>query len=58
MAKEKADSDKGGWFARWRERRARSKQRTDGISRRLYGEDAAGAERHARTRGPYGSGGG
>ena len=57
MAKEKADSDKRGWFARWRERRAPSRQRADGISRRLYGEHAAGSERDARTR-PYGPGGG
>jgi hypothetical protein len=55
MAKEKADSSKRGWFARWRERRAQSKQRADGVSRRLYGQDAAGAERHAK-RYPIGPG--
>jgi len=54
MAKEKADSNKRGWFARWRERRARSKLRADGISRRLYGEDATGAERHAKRYPPGG----
>jgi hypothetical protein len=45
MAKKRADSDRRGWFARWR---ARSKQRADGISRRVYGESSTGAERHAR----------
>jgi hypothetical protein len=38
MAKEKADNDKQGWFARWRERRARSRQRASGISKRMYDE--------------------
>jgi hypothetical protein len=36
MAKEKADSDKRGWFARWRERRKQSKLRASEIERRLY----------------------
>jgi hypothetical protein len=52
MAKEKADSNKRSWFARWRERRARSKLRADGISRRSYGQDAASAERHAQRYSP------
>jgi hypothetical protein len=51
MAKEKADK-KRGRFARWRERRAQSKRRADCISRRMYGEDAAGAERYARRHPP------
>ena len=58
MAKEKADSDKRGWFARWRERRARSKLRADGISRRAYEKKSADAERYARTPPPFGPGGG
>src|SRR5579862_5983203 len=32
MAKEKADSDKGSWFARWRERRTRNKLRASEMS--------------------------
>jgi putative signal transducing protein len=32
MAKEKADSDKGSWFARWRERRKRNKLRASEMS--------------------------
>jgi hypothetical protein len=31
---EEADSDKRGWFARWRERRAQSKLRASEIARR------------------------
>ena len=57
MAKEKADSDRRGWFSRWRERRARSKLRANEITRRLYDERSSEAEREARTRG-YGPGGG
>jgi hypothetical protein len=57
MAKEKADSNKRGWFARWRERRAQSKRRADGISRRRYGESSAGAQRYARERPPWSGGG-
>ena len=38
MAKEKTDSSKQGWFARWRERRARKKQRAIEITKRMYEE--------------------
>ena len=36
MAKEKADGDKRGWFARWRERRASNKSRQGDIGRRYH----------------------
>ena len=36
MAKEKADGDKRGWFARWRERRAWNKRRQGDVGRRAY----------------------
>jgi hypothetical protein len=36
MAKEKADSDKRRWFARWRERRAQSKLHASEIERRVH----------------------
>jgi hypothetical protein len=36
MAKEKADSDKRGWFARWRERRKQNKLRASERQRRAY----------------------
>jgi hypothetical protein len=61
MAKEKADSDKRGWFARWRERRAHSKQRTSEITNRMYEErHSRGGERHRPTPpgGPASPGGG
>ena len=35
MAKEKADSDSRGWFARWRERRKQSKLRAGEIKSRV-----------------------
>ena len=38
MAKEKTDTSKQGWFARWRERRARKKQRAIEITNRMYEE--------------------
>ena len=38
MAKAKADSDKQGWFARWRKRRARNKQRAIEFTNRMYEE--------------------
>ena len=56
MAKEKADSDKRGWFARWRERRARSKLRASEIQRSRDEQDAKNIERQARTGGGYGPG--
>jgi hypothetical protein len=57
MAKEeKADSDKRGWFARWRERRAQSRLRASGIARREHDARANDVERAARygrgVRGP------
>ena len=51
MAKEQPGSDKGGWFARWRERRRRNKMRANEITRRLYDERSTDAERNARARG-------
>ncbi|MGZ4181280.1 MAG: hypothetical protein ACXVUL_11450 [Solirubrobacteraceae bacterium] len=57
MAKEKAHTDKRGWFAHWRERRTRSKLRANEITRRLYDERSSDAEREARTRGYCGGGG-
>jgi hypothetical protein len=36
MAKEKTDSNKQGWFARWRERRKQSKLRAGERQRRAY----------------------
>jgi hypothetical protein len=53
MAKEKADSSKRGWLARWRERRALSKLRADEVTRRRYNEYSAEAERRARVGGGY-----
>jgi hypothetical protein len=57
MAKEeKADSDKRGWFARWRERRAQSKLRASEIELREYEtrrNDEQRAARYGRgVRGP------
>lgn len=51
MAKEKADSDKRGWFARWRERRAQSKLRASDIERGAHdarSKDALRVERAGR----------
>jgi len=45
MAKEKADSDKQGWFARWRERRRRKKLRASEIEHRMYDQRARDEER-------------
>ena len=67
MAKEKADSDEQGWFARWRERRGRNKLRATEMGHRVY-DDAlkigadreslgvlAAAERHyVGSKGPAG----
>jgi hypothetical protein len=36
MAKEKADTNKQGWLARWRERRKRNKLRASEIERRAF----------------------
>ena len=52
MAKEKADSDKRGWFARWRERRASSKQRASETTHRMYEQRNRDAERQERAGGP------
>jgi hypothetical protein len=57
MAKEKAHTDRRGWFARWRERRTRSKLRATEITRRLYDERSRDAEREARTGSFHGGGG-
>jgi hypothetical protein len=56
MAKEKADSDRRGWFARWRERRARSKQRASEMTNRMYEERhrGGGRNRPAPPGGPQG----
>lgn len=54
MAEEKADSDKQGWFARWRERRRRKKLRASEIEHRMYDQRFRDEERNARV----GSGGG
>jgi hypothetical protein len=57
MAKEKADSDKRGRFARWRERRReRKKVRGSDIERRAFAARAADEERIARSGGPGGGG--
>jgi hypothetical protein len=52
MAKEKTDTNKQGWFARWRERRARSKQRASEMTHRMSEERNRDAERVGRGRGP------
>jgi hypothetical protein len=59
MAKEeKADSDKRGWFARWRERRAWNKSRQGDIGRRYQDALSKDALRDAkRERGGGGFGG-
>lgn len=57
MAKAKADSDKRGWFARWRERRARNKQRASEIAARIY-EERRAAGPPLSHRGPIGPVGG
>jgi hypothetical protein len=58
MAKEeKADSDKRGWFARWRERRAWNKSRQGDIGRRYHDALSKDALRDA-PRGGRGGGGG
>jgi hypothetical protein len=60
MAKEKADSDKRGWFARWRERRALKKQRAiesaSEMEHRMYEQRNTDAERQGRAGGPRGGG--
>jgi hypothetical protein len=57
MGKEKADSDKRGRFARWRERgRERKKVRGSDIERRAFASRAADEERIARSGGPGGGG--
>jgi hypothetical protein len=38
MGNGKADGDKQGWFARWRERRKQSKLRASERERRVYEE--------------------
>ena len=58
MAKEKAESDKPGWFARWRERRAWNKQREGNIGRRAYDARSKERERAAKRRGGPGPVGG
>jgi hypothetical protein len=57
MAKEKADSNKRGWFARWRERRARNKLREGDIGRRAFdarSKDDARVARQGRGAPPVG----
>jgi len=57
MGKGKADGDKRGRFARWRERRrARKKVRGSDIERRAFAARAADEERIARSGGPGGGG--
>lgn len=58
MAKEKAESDKRGWFARWRERRTRSKQRAGEMTNRLHEDRNRVAERGWRAGAGPGSLGG
>jgi hypothetical protein len=60
MAKEKADSDTRGWFARWRERRKQSKLRAGQRQRRLDDAESGGeqwAARHGPPPSPGGMGG-
>jgi hypothetical protein len=57
MAKEKADSDKRGWFARWRERRAQSKLRASEIEHRAYDARSKDEQRPERPVGTRGYGG-
>ena len=49
MAKQKADTDKQGWFARWRERRARKNQRAIEIKNRMYEDRNRMYEERARN---------
>ena len=52
MAKEKADNtNKQGWFARWRERRARNKHRATEIGRRAHDSRQTDWERIAKLGG-------
>jgi hypothetical protein len=48
MGKGKADGDKQGWFARWRERRKRNKLRASEIGRRVSDARSKGKEGFAR----------
>jgi len=56
MAKEKAHSDRRGWFDRWRERRAHNKLRASEMRRRAYDARSKDEERIARTGGGPGGG--
>lgn len=51
MGDGKEDGNKQGWFARWRERRARKKQRAIEIRNRMYEERASLYEERARNEG-------
>ena len=55
MAKEKADGDKRGWFARWRERRAWNKSRQGDIGRRYQDARSNDAARDAKHGGGSGA---
>jgi hypothetical protein len=57
MAKEKADSDKPGWFARWREWRAWNKRRQGDVGRRAYDARTKGDDLRKHGGGGYGGGG-
>ena len=57
MAKEKAESDKPGWFARWRERRTQKQLRASERRARLDDAHSKGeqyAARHGPPPGGYG----
>jgi hypothetical protein len=51
-SEEKADSDKQGWFARWRGRRKQSRLRAGLRQRQLY-DDRSKGEQFAGRHGPY-----
>ena len=53
MAKEKADTNKQGWLARWRERRKRNKLRASEIERRAFDARHKDQERIAKSGGNY-----
>jgi hypothetical protein len=55
MAKDKADSNKPGWVARWRERR--KSNRASAIERRAFNTKYKDRERVARSGSPHGGAG-
>jgi hypothetical protein len=53
MAREKADTNKKGWFARWRERPRSSTLRASELERRAFDARQKDQERIAKSCGVY-----